>query len=303
VKRAVIVTGASGFIGRHLVAALRDRASVHVFSSRATRGPAGATSHRVDLRAAAAVALIRTIRPSVIYHLAGPTESHVTLPDSTYYEAIVSATNNVLDAALGVPRVRVVLAGSAKEYGSAKPSGPRLKESDPPRPLTPYAVAKLACTHMARMYHDRDGLRVTTLRLFPVFGPAMPEETLIVRAIRAALAGRDLRMTRGLQQRDLVYIDDVVRAFQAASRARAPYGEVLNICTGRAAPVRDIVRSIYAMTSSPGRPRPGALTYPAHEVSRLCGDPSAARRRLGWSAGVSLEEGLQRTVDWFAAHA
>lgn len=294
-----IVTGASGFIGRHLVAALARGTEVHVLSARAGKAAPGTHRHRLDLRRAAPTSLLREIAPHVIYHLAAPAESHVALPDLAYYESIVIATGHLLEGArdAGVPRV--VLAGSAKEYGAAAPAGTRLRESHLPRPLTPYAVAKLACTHMAGVYHHRDGLVVTTLRLFPVFGPGMPEQTLIVRAIRAAAAGRDLPMTFGRQTRDLLYVDDAVRAFQAAGVVAEPYAGVLNVCTGRAVTVQQAVQLVFALAGTRARLRLGALRYPPFEIRNLCGDPSAARRRLGWRARVALDDGLRRTLQTF----
>lgn len=300
-KSRVLVTGASGFIGRHLVAALMREADVHVVSARAGRAVPGTHRHRVDLRRAAPTALLGEIRPRVIYHLAAPTESHVALPDRAYYESIVIATSHLLEAARDAGVARVVLAGSAKEYGDTARAGARLRESDLPRPLTPYAVAKLTCTHMAGMYHRRDALAVTTLRLFPVFGPGMPEQSLIMRAMRAAATGRDLPMTPGRQTRDLLFVDDAVRAFQAAGAAAVPYAGVLNVCTGRAVTVQQAARRVFELVGTRARLRPGALPYPPFEIRHLCGDPSAARRRLGWRARVALDDGLRRTLQALAA--
>lgn len=300
-KFRVLVTGASGFIGRHLVAALMLEADVHVLSARAGTRVPGTHRHRVDLRRAAPTALLREIRPHVIYHLAAPTESHVALPDRAYYESIVIATHNLLEAARDAGVTRVVLAGSAKEYGNTAPAEARLRESDLPRPLTPYAVAKLACTHMAAVYHRRDALAVTTLRLFPVFGPGMPEQSLIVRAMRAAARGQELPMTPGRQTRDFIYVDDAVRAFQAAGAAAVPYSGVLNVCTGSAISVRQAARRVFELAGTRAMLRPGALPYPPFEIRNLCGDPSAARRRLGWRARIAFDDGVRRTLQAFAA--
>jgi UDP-glucose 4-epimerase len=298
VPRNVVVTGARGFLGQALIRELRSHGVVHAVSRAVVADEDNVRWHVGDLAEPSVVArLLETIAPDEIYHLAAPWESDKTLGDSAFDRAIYETTTNILSVAARMKsNTAVVLAGSAKEYGNVSTGAP-LSEAGPATPLTPYAAAKLAVTKRAAVFHDQFGLPVITLRLFPVYGPGMQAQTVIMQAIQAAESGQDLATTDGRQTRDLVFVDDVVCGFLAAARSARLHSGVFNLCSGEATTVRALVEKVYQLTGSTGRPRFGALEHSPAEVWSLHGDPSAAAAHLHWRATTPLETGLRHTIE------
>jgi nucleoside-diphosphate-sugar epimerase len=151
------------------------------------------------------------------------------------------------------------------------------------------------------MYWRAHGLPVVTARPFQVYGPGQPARTLIPSAIGAALAGEDFPMTPGEQERDFVYVEDVVAGLLAAAGAPGIEGESLDLGTGIARPVCQVVERIWALAEARGRVLPGALPYRPGEGGstaplHIVADADRTARLTGWRARVGLEEGLKRTI-------
>jgi nucleoside-diphosphate-sugar epimerase len=134
------------------------------------------------------------------------------------------------------------------------------------------------------------------VRPFQVYGPGQVPHTLIPAAIRAALTGEDLTMTPGEQERDFIYVEDVVEGMLAAAKAPGIEGQSLDLGTGQAHTVRQVVERVWAMTGAQGHILPGALPYRPGEVMRLTADAERTAHLTGWRARVGLEEGLRRTI-------
>jgi nucleoside-diphosphate-sugar epimerase len=148
------------------------------------------------------------------------------------------------------------------------------------------------------------GRRVVALRPFAIYGPGEPVQRLIPTTIRAAITSTPLRLTEARCTRDLVFVDDVVDAYLAASRVDGIDGELINIATGRPITNEETVRTIERLTG-----RAIAIAeerYPARATDRpfWCADVSKAERLLGWRVKHTLERGLARTIDAYVdAHA
>jgi nucleoside-diphosphate-sugar epimerase len=129
--------------------------------------------------------------------------------------------------------------------------------------------------------------------IFQAYGPGQPEHTLVPSAVRAAVAGDDFPMTSGRQERDWVYVDDIVKGLTAAFNKAIPPGTTVDLGPGRTTPVIEVVEKIFSLTHSSGRPLPGVLPERPGEEHSQAADAQATARLTGWQAETSLEQGLR----------
>ncbi|NUW44941.1 NAD-dependent epimerase/dehydratase family protein [Nonomuraea rhodomycinica] len=288
-----LVTGATGFIGSRLLRGLGAAGEAHgVSRSPRPRAP-GVVWHQVDLRDAAAVEkLFAAVRPEVVHHLAGEVdgarELDVVLPTLT---GNLTSTVNVL-AAAARSGSRVVLAGSSEE------PRPGNGHAAPP---SPYAMAKAAASGYADLFHRLWGVPCTIVRPTMVYGPGQRDGTKLVPYVTLSLLrGEEPRLTSGAKVADWVYVDDVVEAFAAAGAGGRAVGHALDVGTGVRTPVREVVELLYRIVGAGGEPRFGTVADRPLDVPQSA-ETGPARELLGWEARVGLEEGLRRTVAWYAA--
>jgi GDP-4-dehydro-6-deoxy-D-mannose reductase len=283
-----LITGASGFAGRHLVAASE------------AAGDAVATASRADgvdlLDAEQTRAAVAAARPDVVYHLAalahvGESWKH----PGAYLSANVEMARNVLDAVRAeAPQATVVAVASGEVYGP--PASLPVGESAPLRPQNPYAVSKASADLLAGFYADAHGLRVIRARPFNHAGPGQEPTYAIASFARQAAAGAE-RIVIGNPdtRRDYTDVRDVVRAY----RLLAERGEagIFNVCSGRTASAGELVAMLgREYDSDPKLVR-------AHEVMEVRGDPGRLRAATGWEPEIPLERTLADTVEWWRAQA
>jgi UDP-glucose 4-epimerase len=303
-----LVTGGAGFIGSHLAARLVDQGgAVRVFDDFSTgkRDNLEAVGDRIDLiegdlrdpdAVRRAVAGAR-----VIFHQAALSSVQRSVEDPrTTLDVNLSGTLNVLQAAREAGCQRVVFASSAAVYGDA-PGLPKT-ETMAPRPLSPYAISKLAGEQLCSVFTHVHGLETVALRYFNVFGPrqdpSSPYSGVISRFLLALQTGAPpVIFGDGVQSRDFVYVDDVVAANLLAAEAPAAAGRVFNIATGRAVSLNHLLRTLATLTGT----EPRAHHEPARpgDIRHSLADIGAAKKTLGYAAEVALEDGLARTVAAF----
>lgn len=301
----VLVTGGAGFIGSHIVRALLERGDrVRVldnFSTGKRDNLAGLDLELIeaDLRDASRVTLAcRGI--GTIFHEA----AFVSVPQSmrepgACFDANVTGTATLLQAAHKYGVKRVVFASSAAVYGDS--DALPLAEETPLRPLSPYAASKCVDEIYGQLYTASFGLEVVGLRYFNVYGPRQRPDSQYAAAvpifIRRLLENKPITIFGdGGQTRDLIFVGDVVRANLAAAAHPSAPGGVFNICTGQETRIIDLIEILQDLF--PSAPAPEFAEPRAGDIYRSIGSPQKAADLLGFRAGVSLAEGLKQTVEW-----
>ena len=309
--QTVLVTGAGGFIGSHLVEALvREGRRVRAFVRYNGRGDAGNLRHLPadvretvdivfgDLRDANAV-LDAARGVELIYHLGaliGIPYSYVH-PRETV-DSNVTATLNVLDAARERGVSRVVHTSTSEVYGTARTVP--IREDHPLQGQSPYSASKIGADMLADSYHRAFGVPVVTIRPFNTYGPRQSMRAVIPTVAVQALRGDVVRLGSLTPTRDLNFVGDTVDGFLRAGRTPGIEGRVMNLARDEEISIGALAEKIVAIVDRPVRVETEAarLRPGASEVMRLRGDSTLARQLLGWAPAVSLDEGLRRTVAW-----
>ncbi len=299
--RSVLITGGAGFIGGHIRTAIKDTEDLLILDNFSSGDqdniPDQSQVIEVDIRNRDAV-LDAVSSVDAIFHQAGLVSVSQSI-ESPYKSHVSNAigTINVLDAAKKYD-AKVVLASSAAIYG--QPEYTPIDETHPVSPTSPYGLDKLTADYHAQLYNDLYGVESTVLRYFNVFGPGQvggDYAGVIPIFIKQALSGEDITVHGdGEQTRDFVYIDDVVQANLLALQADQA-GEAYNIATGNAISIRELAEKIQALIDSSSdivhtEARSG-------DVKRSVADISKAKSELQYQPSVSLEEGLEQTIDWW----
>lgn len=306
-----LVTGAAGFIGRSIAAALLKRGD-------AVRGIdnfiAGKRSNLIGLKAmefiegdlADPAACARACKGvEIVFHEAALASVPLSVenPVATNVNC-VDATLNVLVAARAAGVRRVVYAGSSAAYGDA-PALPKT-ESMLPDPISPYAVAKLAGEHYLRAFTRVYGLETVVLRYFNVFGPHQDPTShysgVLAIFCRRMLAGEPITIYGdGEQSRDFTYIDNVVNAnlLAAAAPAEKVSGRMMNLATGSRITLNQIFEILRELTGYSGKPAYAPTR--AGDIRDSLADIRLAGELLGYKPTVDFREGLRHTVEWYRA--
>jgi len=312
----VLVTGAGGFIGSHLVELLvargaRVRAAVH-YNSRDDRGhlelltPAVADALEVvSLDIQDAYAVDRAVDGcAIVFHLA----ALIGIPYSyaapaSYIDTNVRGTLHVLEAARRHRTPRVVHTSTSEVYGTAR-STP-IDEEHPLQAQSPYAASKIAADKLAESYHRSFDLPVATLRPFNAYGPRQSARAVIPTIVTQLASGaRTVRLGHLAPIRDYTFVTDTARAFVAVAESDAAVGQVSNAGAGRGIAIGALAERIRArmgvdaeIVADAGRMRPEAS-----EVFELVAATANIRERTGWQPEVGLDEGLDRVIAFVRDH-
>ncbi len=307
-----LVTGGAGFIGSHLTEALLAGGhTVRVLDNFSTgsRDNLAAVCGRVQLiegDVTDPVAVRDAVRGAeVVFHQAALASVPRSVADPVAtHAACATGTLRVLAAARDARVRRVVYAASSSAYGNSK----RLPkhEDDPTRPLSPYAVAKLAGEHYCAAFTEVYGLETVRLRYFNVFGPRQSPDSayaaVIPLFIQALTNGRSPQIHGdGEQSRDFTYVADAVQANLKAAEAPGVAGKVFNVACGRRTTLNELVAHLNALlgTSIPatrGAPRPGDVRHSQADIGR-------ARAELGYRPTTDVAAGLRHCLEWWERRA
>ena len=310
--KRVVVTGADGFIGSHLVQALVAHGcavkafvlynSFNSWGWLDTLPPEELEFVEVfagDIRDPNGVRTALT-GADVVFHLAAligiPFSYHS--PDS-YVDTNVRGTLNVLQAARNLSIGRVIVTSTSEVYGTAR-SVP-IDEGHPRQGQSPYSASKIGADAMAEAFYRSFELPVVTARPFNTYGPRQSARAIIPTIITQILSGSDEIMLGSLHPtRDLNYVTDTAAGFIALAECDGAIGHDVNICAGREISMGDLASKIVQLmgASATIKSEDSRLRPEKSEVERLLGDSSLMRRLTGWEPQVSLDEGLAATIMW-----
>jgi NAD dependent epimerase/dehydratase len=316
-SKTVLVTGAGGFIGGHLVEQLvRDGARVRAmcrYNSRNDRGTLDWLEPEVVAEVEVVAGELRDVESvaaavegtEVVLHLG----AQIAIPYSyvnprDFVEVNALGTLNVAQAALRHGVRRVVHTSTSEVYGSAQTVP--ITESHPLEPQSPYAASKVAADKLMDSFHRSFDLPVTILRPFNTYGPHQSARAILPTIISQALARPTLRLGSLHPRRDMTYVEDTVAAFVAVADAdESVVGRTVQLGTGVDVSVGDMVQLVgellgkeLTVETDPARVRP-----PNSEVERLISDPALAASLAGWRPRIELRDGIARTIEYIEGHA
>jgi NAD dependent epimerase/dehydratase len=314
-RKKVVVTGAGGFIGSHLVEALvKEGASVTAvvrYNSNSLIGNLGFLDR--NSRDAVKIAagniedsdfMYNTIkRQDIVLHLA----ALIAIPYSyeaprSYIRTNVEGTLNVLEAARRYDVDRVVHTSTSEVYGTALrvPIG----EDHPLQGQSPYSASKIGADKLAESYHRSFGTPVMTLRPFNTFGPRQSARAFIPTIISQALARGEVRLGSLTPERDMTFVSDTVAGFMAAAVTPGIEGTTINLGTGETHSVGWFAERLLTLVnlSAPVVQEKERMRPEQSEVRKLVSDNALARELMGWRPKVTLDDGLRQTIDFVKEH-
>ncbi len=310
-KRKVLVTGAGGFIGSHLCEALIERgADVTAMIRYTSRGDWGNLEHLADDKKNALKVIAGDVEDShfvnrnvagmdTVFHLAaliGIPYSYVA--PASYVRTNIEGTVNILEAARVHGIRRVVQTSTSETYGTAIYTP--IDEKHPLQPQSPYSASKIGSDMLADSFFRTFDLPVAIIRPFNTYGPRQSARAVIPSIITQAFAAPEIKLGSLAPIRDMTFVKDTARGFIHMAESDGAIGKVINIGNGRGISIGDLVVKILAImnvkkpvVTDEQRNRPAAS-----EVFELVCANAQADKILGWKPEISLDQGLQSTIDF-----
>jgi GDP-4-dehydro-6-deoxy-D-mannose reductase len=290
-----VVTGARGFVGRHLTDHLTSEGTQVVSLDVDDHQPVDITDRE------SVMSRIGGVAPDVVFHLAARSHVGASWTDGDLLtEVNVEGTRAVIDACVAAGVDRLLVVGSAEQYGAVDPASVPITEDTPCRPLSPYGRTKVEAEHLALAAHQEHRLPVVCTRAFNHTGPGQSSAFLVPGlASRIATAEHEgteeIRLGNGDPVRDFSDVRDVVRAYALLARNGTP-GETYNVCSGRGVRVGDVAAELVARARRPLRIVTAPDLVRPVDVPVLVGDPTKLVAATDWHAEHSLADTLDAVL-------
>ena len=313
--KQILVTGAGGFIGSHLVEALVwHGARVKAFVRYNSRGDPGLLSmlSLADLAKLEIIAgdlrdlpaLVSAMRDvEIVFHLG----ALIAIPYSYLHPAEVVESNlmgtlNILMAGRENGVARIVHTSTSEVYGTALKVP--IDETHPLQGQSPYSASKIGADKLVESFYCAYDLPVVTLRPFNTYGPRQSARAVIPTIVTQVLNQNVVHLGNLDAQRDFTYVSDTIEGFLCAARTTGIEGETINLGVGSAIRIGELVEEIIYLIGKPVEIKVDSerLRPQKSEVQRLCSNNRLARERLGWTPRVNLREGLSKTIEWISEH-
>lgn len=312
----ILITGITGFVGSHLAEFALARGGIQVFGTSRWRSRMENLTPEVrgrvhliecDLRDAGSVdRALEVARPDRIFHLAAQSfvPASWSSPADTLTSNVLGEVNIFESMRRRKSRARIVIAGSSEEYGLVHPAETPIKETNPLRPLSPYAVSKIAQDMLAYQYFRSYGLHAIRTRAFNHTGPRRGEVFVTsnfakqVAEIEAGLRPPVLMVGNLSARRDFVDVRDVVRAYWLILDKGEP-GELYNVATGTAWSIQQVVDMLRKLSRVKIRTQVDPSRLRPSDVELLVGDSTKLRKRTGWKPTIPFPKTLSDLLDYW----
>lgn len=298
----ILITGATGFVGANLTRRLiNGKDHIHIIIRKSSDTwriddiKKKLNFHYADLtNLKETQKVVEKIKPQVIYHLA--TQTDYLDESRKILETDIFGTYNLIDVCIKIGFDVFINTGSSSEYGTKnKP----MLEVDLLEPNSYYATTKawqtIFCQHLGR---DKK-LPIITLRLFSVYGPYEMPWRFIPTIIKNCLIGKDLTLASSKTARDYVFVEDAVDAYLKAAQKPKLAGEIFNIGSGKQSTFKEVIETIISQTNAQVKQNWNVLPGRYFDTNVWLADISKAKKILDWQPKYSLEQGLNKTINWF----
>lgn len=300
-KPKVLVTGASGFLGRNLADRLRAVGSYELLLTGGHEDIAlGIT--KLDLTEPADTeAKIARFAPDVVCHIGALVDLSRNFDVARKTADInIVGTINLLRALTPHKPRKFIFASTEEVYGEGEVP---YKEQGNVMPPSPYAATKLTCEHLMRLYAGEAFNQGYALRIGTMYGPYLPSHRLIAQIIGKALRGDEIPLTSGTKKRDYVFVGDIVDAILSAIERKNTFSyEIINLGGGVAITLRQLAEAVIRLTASRSILRLGTIPDRIGESDEWLLDNGKAADMLGWEPKTKLEDGLKKTIAFYKTH-
>ncbi len=298
-EKRILLTGASGFIGKNLLNYLiRTGAQVGAvckentpfFQLKNTKLFTGNLQDNSFLKK-----IFKEFRPNIVYHLAALVGEPISFTPAQQLATNASLTLRMLEESYRNGVELFIFPSSAEVYGNqALP----FREEMPPKPLSFYGASKAAAENYVLSYHLRAEIKTTILRLFSVYGPGQKPTMFIPQLIQSLLKNETLSITQFDKKRDYIYVSDVAEAFLKVLESPRSWGEIINIGSGKSLSLREIVEILEEITEKRIKVAERKRKEKRGDVKFQQASIEKAKAILNWEPTTEIKQGLEKTIEW-----